>query len=273
MIMTMDYQAELKLAKQLAKEAGQIMLKYFNAAASSPQLKSDKTIVTKADIEINELVIKVLNEHTSTYSVWGEEKSSVVNNSKFTWVCDPVDGTQPFSKAIPISTFSLALVDSSGRSVLGVVYDPFQDRLYEAVIDGGAYLNGNKISVSEKSDLDTAYIDEELWINHEEEITFNDPKDVLNKMGAKVTTMCSAIITGCFVAQGSYDAMMFGQGKPEDIAALSVIVTEAGGKVTDLFGNEQRYDTNIKGAIVSNGRIHDELAKVMKGTDYKSKYL
>lgn len=271
-MMVMDYKNELKLAKQLAAEAGQIMLKYFNTAASNPQLKSDKTIVTKADTEINEMVITMLNERTPTYSVWGEEQSAIIKDAAYTWVCDPVDGTQPFSKAIPISTFSLALVDKKGRSVLGVAYDPFQDRLYEAVAGSGAYLNGTKIAVSEKADLDNACIDEELWINHQEKVTFNDPKDVLNKQGVKVTTLCSAVIAGCFVAQGSYDAMMFGQGKPEDIAALSIIVAEAGGKVTDLFGNDQRYDRNIKGAIVSNGLIHDDLVAIVQGANYQSKY-
>lgn len=268
-----DYQQELAIAKQLAHRAGDIMLRYFNSGAASPQLKSDRTIVTKADTEINEMVIAVLKEHTPTYSVWGEEQSSVIEGAKYTWVCDPVDGTQPFSQAIPISTFSLALVDSDGRSALAVVYDPFQDRLYEAVRGGGAYLNGSSIKISAKNSLDAARIDEELWVNAQEAITFDDPKDTLNKRGASVTTLCSAAITGCFVAQGSYDAMLFGQGKPEDIAALAVIVTEAGGKVTDLFGNDQRYDTNIKGAIVSNGLIHAELVKVLRGINYQSKYL
>lgn len=267
------YQTELDIAKQLAKEAGVIMLGYFNSAAANPTLKSDRTIVTKADTDINDLVIKVLGEKTPTYSVWGEEQSSIIDGAEYTWVCDPVDGTQPFSKVIPISTFSLALVDSEGQGVVGVVYDPFQDRLYEAVLGQGAYLNGKKIEVSQTAELSGAYIDQELWINHEEEITFDDPKDYFNKEGAKVTTLCSAIITGCFVAQGSYDAMLFGQGKPEDIAALSVIVTEAGGKVTDLFGNPQRYDTNIRGAIVSNGLIHDKLTDSLKNLNYQSKYL
>lgn len=268
-----NYQHELDLAKILAKEAGDIMLKYFNSAASNPTLKSDSTVVTLADTEINDRVIELLNHETPTYSVWGEEKSALVEGSKYTWVCDPVDGTMPFSKVIPISTFSLALVDENGTSVLGVVYDPFQDRLYEAVAGSGAFLNGKKIRVSDKSDLEGAYIDEELWINHEEQVAFDDPKDLLNKAGSKVTTLCSACITGCFVAQGSYDALLFGQGKPEDIAALAIIVTEAGGKVTDLYGNQQRYDTNIKGAIVSNGLIHDELIEKLKATNYQSKYL
>lgn len=268
-----NYQKELDLAKRLAVEAGNIMLMYFNSAAANPTIKSDRTIVTKADTEINTHVIELLSKETPDYSVWGEEQSAVVQGSKYTWVCDPVDGTQPFSKVIPISTFSIALVDADGQSVLGVVFDPFQNRLYEAVKGYGAYLNGSRINVSDKSSLENAYIDEELWINHEEEVSFVDPKDILNKMGAKVTTMCSACLTGCFVAQGSYDAMIFGQGKPEDIAALVTIVTEAGGVVTDLFGNEQRYDTNIKGAIVSNGKIHAGLVDVINNIGYQSRYM
>jgi myo-inositol-1(or 4)-monophosphatase len=212
-----DYQKELDIAKKLADEAGKIMLKYFRSATSGAKTKSDKTIVTKADTEINDLVIEFLNEETPSYSVWGEEKSSIINGSSYTWVCDPVDGTMPFSKGIPISTFSLALVNDSGQSVVGVIYDPFQDRLFSAVKGYGAYLNDEKINVSRVESLDGAYIDEELWINHEEEVTFNNPKDLLNKSGAKTTTQCSAVIMGCFVAMGEYDAMIFGQGKPEDI--------------------------------------------------------
>lgn len=268
-----DYQKELKVAKKLAKEAGGIMLSYFNSAASDPTIKSDRTIVTKADTEINRHVIEVLSEQTPDYSIWGEEESLIIEGAEFTWVCDPVDGTMPFSKGIPISTFSIALVNKAGESVLGVVYDPFQDRLYEATKGAGAFLNGQSIEVSKKADFDGAYINEELWINHEEEVTFDNPKDTLNKAGVKVTTLCSACITGCFVAEGEYDALIFGQGKPEDIAALAVIVTEAGGRVSDLFGNEQRYDTNIKGAVVSNGILHDKICEITKNISYTSKYV
>lgn len=267
------YQKELAIAKQLAHQAGDIMLGYFNSAAADPTIKTDRTIVTKADTEINSLVIKTLTQETPGYSIWGEEESSILADAAYTWVCDPVDGTMPFSKAIPISTFSLALVDSNGDSVLGVVYDPFQDRLFEAVKGHGAFLNGEKISVSDKADLDDAYIDDEIWISEQDGIMFDSPKDTFIKSGVKLTTQCSAVIMGSMVAKGSYDAMIFGQGKPEDIAALAVIIPEAGGKVTDLFGNPQRYDTNIRGAIVSNGHIHQAILGVLKDLNYTSKYL
>jgi len=267
------YSKELQVAKELAQEAGKIMLSYFNSAALNPTVKTDRTIVTKADTDINSLVITVLTQETPGYSIWGEEESSIIEDAKYTWVCDPVDGTMPFSKAIPISTFSLALVNEDGESVLGVVYDPFQNRMFEAVKGEGAFLNGEKISVSSKADLSGAYIDDELWIDEETGITFDSPKDVFNKAGAKVTSQCSAVIMGGFVAMGTYEAMIFGQGKPEDIAALAVIVTEAGGKVTDLFGNAQQYDTNIRGAIISNGYIHEAICGALKNLNYTSRYL
>jgi fructose-1,6-bisphosphatase/inositol monophosphatase family enzyme len=268
-----NYQKQLEIAKKLALEAGEIILKYFNSKAADATLKADKTIVTKADTEINALVIDALSKETPGYSIWGEEQSNIVEKAPYTWVCDPVDGTMPFAKGIPISTFSLGLVDSEGHSVVGVVYDPFQNRLYSAVKGGGAFMNDQPIQVSSKADLDTAYIDEELWINEQEGVSFDSPKDRLNKLGAKVTTQCSAVIVGCMVATGSYEAMIFGQGKPEDIAALAVIVAEAGGKVTDLFGNDQRYDTNIRGAIVSNGALHGQLVQITKDIHYTSKYM
>lgn len=104
-----NYQKELEVAKRLAVEAGKIMLGYFDSASADPTIKTDRTIVTKADTEINSHVIKVLTRETPGYSIWGEEESSIIEGAKYTWVCDPVDGTMPFSKAIPISTFSLVL--------------------------------------------------------------------------------------------------------------------------------------------------------------------
>ena len=268
-----EFEKELGIAKRLASDAGAIMKKYFNSGEDGARVKNDKTIVTKADTEINSHVISVLATETPDFSVWGEEEKSIKQDAPYTWVCDPVDGTMPFAKGLPISTFSIALVDANGASVLGVVYDPFTDRLYEAVRGRGAFMNGVPIHVTDKDTLDGAYIDEELWFNEEEQVSFESPKNLLNKQGAKVTTQCSAVITGCMVANGTFEAMLFGQGKPEDIAALSVIVTEAGGKVTDLFGNEQRYDTNIRGAVVSNGLLHEKLVDLTSKMNYTSKYL
>lgn len=263
----------LDFAKELALEAGLIMKKYFRSDAADIKAKDDKTLVTLADTEINMLVIEKIKQRFPSHAVHGEEESLEVKDALYTWVCDPVDGTMQFAKGLPVSTFSLALVDKDGQALLGVVYDPFEDRLFEAQREGGAFLNGKKMQVSKLDTLDNAYIDNELWINEHEGVSFDDPRDTLAKKGAKVTSVCSAVIMGCLVAQGTFDAMIFGQSKPEDIAALSVIVAEAGGQVTNIKGGRQRYDQKIYGAIVSNSHIHSQLVEVLSQINYESKYV
>jgi len=102
----------LEFAKKLAKEAEEISLKYFSFEVERI-IKEDNTPLTKADTEINDLVIKRINEIYPEHSIYGEEKSELKENSKYIWVCDPIDGTMPFSNGLPIFTFSIALVDQS----------------------------------------------------------------------------------------------------------------------------------------------------------------
>jgi len=263
----------LEFAKSLAKEAGDIMLRYFRADDIGVELKDDKTLVTIADTKINNMVIDAVKAKFPDHSVHGEEGSFAVEHSELTWVCDPIDGTLPFAKGLPISTFSLGLVGADGDAYIGVAYDPYQDRMYEAAKGHGSLLNGRKIMVSKKTELEGAFLDNELWRNEKEGVSFTDPRGAFADLDVIVTSQCSAVITGCLVAEGLYDAMIFGQSKPEDIAALKVIVEEAGGKVTSLAGNVQRYDQKIYGAIVSNGLIHDDIIKVIEKINYQSKYV
>ena len=134
----------LEFAKEIAKEARSIIKKYFNEDNNS-NYKGDKTIVTKADIEINDLLIEKVKEKYPEHSVDGEENQ--FGKSKYVWVCDPIDGTAMYARHIPTAVFSLALV-VDGVSTVGVVYDVFTDSLYTAIKGEGAYCNSKKISVS-----------------------------------------------------------------------------------------------------------------------------
>ena len=108
----------LLFAQNLAKGAEEIALKYFGFDVENTW-KQDNTPLTKADTEINDFVIKAVNETFPSHSIYGEEKSDTKENSPYVWVCDPIDGTMPFSCGLPIFTFSLALVDTSnGQAIL-----------------------------------------------------------------------------------------------------------------------------------------------------------
>lgn len=248
----------IDLAKQLAHQAGEIMLRNFTQNMTK-EWKSDHTPVTETDLAINSLVITEVNRHFPGHSVKGEEEQSLTD-SEYLWVCDPVDGTIPFSHGLPISTFSLALV-RDGVSILGVVYDPFMNRLFWAQLGQGAYLNDQKIQVNASNELAHQAMTMEMWPQAKYRI-WNLYQELENQ-NVKVMRPCSFCIGGALVASGDLIGSVFPGRTNHDIAALKVIVEEAGGKVTDLFGNEQRYDREINGALVSNGLVHDQLLAII----------
>lgn len=249
-----------EFATTIAKEAGTVMKNHFKLGMART-IKADASPVTEADLAINSLLIQKVREQFPIHNVRGEEESNIISDSDFLWVCDPVDGTIPFSGGLPLSTFSLALVQN-GEPILGVVYDPFCDRLFFAEKGTGAFLNDTPIHVSSKNTLDRAMIEYETWRYSKYEI--RPLMSELEKRGAIIMHLCSIANPSALVAAGEFVATFFPHNTAHDIAAVKVIVEEAGGKVTDIFGNNQRYDQPINGAIVSNGAMHDELVELAK---------
>ncbi len=253
-------QEYIVFAKEIAYKAGEIMLKYFNGN-NGEYYKEDKTIVTKADNEINTYLIEQVKEKFPNHAVDGEEEK--FGNSDYVWVCDPVDGTCPYAKNIPVSVFSLALV-VEGKSLVGVVYDPFMKNMYSAIKGQGAFLNDKKISVN------NILLDDKRSISNFDNWP-NSPYNIyplITELGKKTYFLSiGSVIRACMcVATGEFNLALFPGTKNKncDIAAVKVIVEEAGGKVTNLFGEEQKYNTDINGAIVSNNLVHDEVVDAVK---------
>lgn len=252
----------LEFAKEICYKAGKIMKQYFNEN-NGAYYKYDKTIVTKADKEINEYLIQRVKEKFPNHCVDGEEKQ--FGKSNYMWVCDPIDGTAMYARHIPIAVFSLALV-IDGISQVGVVYDVFTDNIYSAVRGEGAYRNGNPIHVNDLDLTDMRSVANfDMWPNSDYNIY-----DAIKILGNKTyfVGIGSVIRASMCVANGDFTLAIFPGTKHKncDIAAVKVIIEEAGGKVTNLFGKEQRYDEDIVGAVMSNGKIHDEVIMTLKET-------
>ena len=253
----------LEFAKRLAKEAEQIALKYFNFEIES-SWKEDNTPLTKADTEINDLAIKRINENYPEHSIYGEEKSDIKKNSKYIWVCDPIDGTMAFSSGLPIFVFSIALVDqSNGLPILGLINDPIMKTMYWAYSGSGAYRNGKKIFVSKSATLKNTYLNTGA---SGKAVGFSNLPlmKTLSEEKCAVMRYPSFIYGGIQVANGKYVGAMYYQKYGHDVAALKIITEEAGGKVTDLDGKERRYDGDGLGCIVSNGILHNEILEIVQ---------
>jgi len=243
----------------MAREAGKIIRGNFTLGMKR-ELKADSSPVTETDIAINSLLVEKVKTDFPDHGVKGEEES-YKDDRKLLWVCDPVDGTIPFTLGIPIFTFSLALVEN-GVPILGVTYDPFMDRMFFAEKGNGAFLNDKPIRVSEKEDLNNSYITFEAWAKSKYPVW--DLNRQLEEKGVKTLKLTSIIYPSSLVATGELVATIFPGKYPHDAAAVKIIVEEAGGKVTDFFGNEQRYDQEINGFIASNGKVHDQLVEIVR---------
>lgn len=249
----------LDFAIDIAQFAKDVFLKYFNDNNDS-HYKFDNTIVTKADTEINHYLIEKVKEKYPDHSVDGEEET--FGKSKYTWVCDPVDGTAMYARGIPTAVFSLALV-IDGVSMVGCVYDAFTDSLYTAIKGEGAYKNNERISVSDIALDDMKSVSNfDMWPEAEYNIY-----DAIKELGKKTYFVAiGSVINACMhVATGDFNLAIFPGTKHKncDIAAVKVIVEEAGGIVTNIFGDEQRYDEDIKGAIISNKVVHKEVLETI----------
>lgn len=258
----------LEFAKNLAQEAEKIAISYFNFEIENTW-KEDNTPLTKADTEINDLVIKRINEFFPEHSVHGEEKSEIKKDSKYIWVCDPIDGTMPFSCGLPLFTFSIALVDQkTGLPILGLVNDPVMKNMYFAYKDGGAYRNGKKINVSSQKSLFNTYVSTDA---SGRSLGFSNLPLLkkLSESDCKVMKFLSIVYGGIQVANGKFSATVFYGPYAHDVAALKIITEEAGGKVTDLNGNERRYDQDGVGCLISNGFLHEELLKIIQSGKLK----
>lgn len=250
----------LEFAKNLALQAGDIMLEYFKVGVESTT-KSDGSPVTLADTAINTLVIEAVAQKYPDHSVRGEEESNQKEGDESVWVCDPIDGTIPFSYGIPISTFSIALV-KDGQPIVAVVYDPYTKRLYFATKSKGAYLNGKRLRVNQEKNLSKNPVYAAHGTKNVDSPSFF--KTLRQEKDAKVFVLHSSVYGAMQVASGQFVAAIHSGDQPHDVVASKLIVEEAGGKVTDLRGEDQRYDQLVCGSIATNGFVHNELVELVK---------
>ena len=254
-----NFAPELVVAKDIALKAGAIMLAHFEDP--SVERKPDDSPVTLADKEVNQMVIEEIGKKYAD-GVIGEEESTAHYGMGRRWVCDPIDGTRAFIWGVPTAMFSLALI-VDGVPVLGVAYDPFMNQLYEAISGYGSFLNGVSIRVS------TEYIvGANVGVTGSIENILKQPQQMILMQNlldkkARLVSFSGAVYKGCLLARGKIDGYVEKNVNPHDVAAIEVIVKEAGGMVTGFDGNPLDYTRIFKGAVISNSVIHEELLQTV----------
>lgn len=245
----------------LAHNAGSIILKNFTLGMRRSD-KEDKTPVTISDTDINSMVLSNVCKNFPHIHIIGEEGNREVADAEYTVICDPVDGTIPFSRGIPISTFVISVLKNL-QPIAAVIYDPFQKRMWTAERGLGTFLNGKPAQVSQHGSLDRAHICMVWWGGAE--YNLNDVCGKLMERHAQVMNPLGIAYHGGLLASGECDATIFPSRKGLETAAMQLIAEEADGKVTDIHGRPMKYGPQgeIEGHVISNGLVHDEILEII----------
>ena len=252
-----EFQETTKFLLTLSEKAGKILLEYYSPAGVSFSEKENFSRVTEADLKVNRMIIEEVEKNYPDFKVHGEEESNYNEDSKKLFVVDPLDGTLMFTIGSPLFCFSAAVV-LDGKSVAGIICNPLAKRTLLAEEGKGTWLieENKKMSVSKKADFDYAMIN--CGFRETELAT------LLQGLGARTPAVYAACEYASMVATGGFEAGLYLSHHAYDIAAAKIIIEEAGGKVTDIYGEDQRYDKPLRGALMSNGILHDELIKLIE---------
>ena len=246
----------LDIAIDAAKQAGALALKYFK---SQPRVtyKPDKSPVTKADIETEKLIRKIISRKYPDHGIIGEELPPKNPKAKYKWVIDPIDGTKMFVRQIPLWSTLLALLEND-KPIIGIIYLPAIENLYHAQKGKGAFLNGHKIHVSKVTDINYCFLSHGSIKRFIEINRVNDLLDLVKK--AHAIRGFSDADAYSYVASGKIDIHISGGEKIHDIAAPAILIEEAGGKFTDFNGKSSLTSGN---AVATNGILHSQVLKIL----------
>ncbi len=257
----------LGAAIKAAEEAGGIA-RSMQHALRDVRFKGEKDVVTEADLASDAAIRKSLSAAYPKHNIVTEEADNVDQGSEFTWFVDPIDGTVNYSRGFPLWGVSIGLRRKDAM-VAGCIWLPALEEMYTASLGGGAYLNGKRIQVSAVSELRHAIIAHgDFNVGPTDEIRKELNARNLESRGRaaaalqRVKCMGSAVVEGAFVAAGRMEAYCMLAMHSWDVAVGSLLVTEAGGKVTHLDGSA--FDIEGKNALFSNGILHEAMLDVLK---------
>lgn len=244
-----------------ARAGGAVVKHYFGDALQTEQKSNAGDLRTKADVESEQAILAVLQEAFPAINIYAEESGRVDNQSEYTFVIDPLDGTNNFVLGIPDFAISIGLLKGD-EAVLGVIYNPILEQIYCAEKGKGAYLNGKKIHVNDESDITRATVSYTSGYNTAREYSDNVVRQLRDLHIKRLVDHWAPAYDYCLLASGRLEAVISKEGDLEDYVAAKVIVTEAGGRITSFDGAPAGAST-ADFAATNGTSIHDRILAIL----------
>ncbi|MBI5906048.1 MAG: inositol monophosphatase [Deltaproteobacteria bacterium] len=257
----MDNGRLLAFAEDLARGAGEILRRNYGRRQTI-HYKGEINLVTEVDRESEAYILGRIRETYPDHGVLSEESPELSSPSPYRWIVDPVDGTTNYAHGYPCFCVSVA-VEREGAVVAGAVFDPLLAESFTAAAGSGAWRNGERISVSDTSDLRKSLLATGFAYDVKESSDNNfDYFRAFVLTGQAIRRDGSAALDLCYLACGRFDGFWELKLKPWDTAAGLLILHEAGGMSSRLDGGP--YDIHQPDLLASNGRIHQRMVEVLR---------
>src|ERR1700733_4652785 len=255
------------VSAEIAREAGALLATYFERRIGF-ELKGEFDLVTEADRASERLVVERLRSHFPTHSIVAEEGGGVKGSSEYCWYVDPLDGTTNFAHGFPMYNVTMAL-EQAGELIAGVIFDPMRNEMFTAERGSGAYLNNRRIRVSKVSKIDNTLVATGFPSQKRHQNVNGHFYYQLAMLTHGVRRAGSAALDLAYVASGRLDGFWEFGLHPWDMAAGILLITEAGGRCSDMHGEPAR----LRGPhlLADNGEVHEAILEVF-GEVFRRQY-
>jgi myo-inositol-1(or 4)-monophosphatase len=251
----------MDFTQNLARQAGKLLIAKFTEQHQI-HYKGTIDLVTEADKMSEELILAEISRRYPDHGILSEESAQKNEQATMRWIIDPLDGTTNYAHGFPFFCVSIAL-EKEGDVVLGVVYDPIRDELFAAERESGAYLNGKNLQVSNVNDLSHSLLATgfpyDIRVSPDNNLNFFS---AMAKKAQAIRRPGAAALDLAYLAAGRIDGFWELKLKPWDTAAGCLLVTEAGGVISDMTGGPWHLDS--PDLLASNGLIQEQMMDVIQ---------
>lgn len=243
------------------EESGKILKEYIDKDFAVESKDVISNLVTEVDTRSEAKIIEVIRNEFPTHNILSEEIGALESTADVRWIIDPIDGTINYAHGIPICCVSIG-IESAGEIVMGGIYNPFGNEMFFAEKGKGSFMNDKRIQVSKEDNFKKS-----LLVTGFPYKTGSNPNNPVKVFSAIVNSdipvrrLGSAALDICWTACGRFDGFREYNLNAWDVAAGYIILTEAGGTVTDFNGG--KYSVYNKEILATNGLIHNELLGII----------
>ena len=255
----------LEVCVDAARQAGALVRNRF-LTEKEISFKGRADIVTDVDLASEKIILGILTSEFPQFSILAEESEPVTNDSAYTWVVDPIDGTRNFAEGIPHFCLVVALAKGN-QMVVGVIFDPLKDEMFTAEQGKGAFLNGERIRVSERQEIPDSILGFDLgYVDQKAGLALDMIRSLWpNILGMRL--MGSSALGLAYAACGRLDIYFHHHLSPWDIASGLLLVQESGGNVVDKQGEAANLFT--PSIIASSPQLIERFLLATDGLEWR----